>query len=240
MCPLRGHSENGCLSLRSVAPDAVRLILHACFIAPVDLRLFFLGSPGDFQIVVLQPLFDRLRVCPLDRLRGMKPQRFRYSRTVLKDLSVNSNDFPPADDRCRKTDKGFIALDQLLVSDKQLPEAVEPGVCCLDDPASVLGRPAAFSFLLGDPGNVPPRPDLLVSGLSAVSLIRIQEPLPFGKRNNDRVENCGKLTDIMTIRPGNDQRQRDAMPVHEDMALASLFFPGLSDSDRWHLVRGVL
>lgn len=110
----------------------------------------------------------------------------------------------------------------------------------LDDPASVLGRPAGFSFLRGDPGNVPSRSDLLLSGVSAVSLIRIQEPLPFGKRNNDRIQNCGELTDIMSIRPGNDQRQRDAMPVHEDMAFASLFFPGLSDSDRSHLVREVL
>ena len=44
----------------------------------------------------------------------------------------------------------------------------------------------------------------------------------------------------MSIRPGNDQRQRDAMPVHQEMAFASLFFPDPSDSDRWHLVQEVL
>jgi hypothetical protein len=36
----------------------------------------------------------------------------------------------------------------------------------------------------------------------------------------------------MSIGPGDDQRQRDAMGVHQDMALASLFFPDLSGSDR--------
>jgi hypothetical protein len=38
------------------------------------------------------------------------------------------------------------------------------------------------------------------------------------------------LTDVMSVGPGNDQRQRDATAVHKDMALASLFSPGPWDS----------
>jgi hypothetical protein len=118
----------------------------------------------------------------------------------LKKLSVNNN-IPPADDCCRETNKSFIALNQLLISDKQLPKAVEPKVCRLDDPASVLGRTAALPFLLGDPGNVTSRPDLLVSGFSAVSLIRTEKSLPVGSRNNDSIQNCRGLADIMRFAP---------------------------------------
>jgi hypothetical protein len=48
------------------------------------------------------------------------------------------------------------------------------------------------------------------------------------------------LTDIMTMGPGHDQRQRDAMPVHQKMALASLFSPYPSGSGRRLLAPGVL
>ena len=91
----------------------------------------------------------------------------------IKNLSVNNNYFPPADDCRSKTDKGLVAINQLLVSNKQLSEAVEPRVRSLDDPASVLGRTAAFALLLANPWDVAPRPDLLLCRLSTVSFIRI-------------------------------------------------------------------
>ena len=82
---------------------------------------------------------------------------------------------------------------------------------------------------------------LLARRLTVIPLIRVQEPLsPFWKGHNDGIKDCHKLTDVMSIRPGDDQRQRGATAVHKNMAFASLFFPGLSGSDQLHLERGVL
>jgi hypothetical protein len=40
------------------------------------------------------------------------------------------------------------------------------------------------------------------------------------------------LGDIMAMSSGDDEGQRDAMAFHQQMALASFFFPGPSDSDQ--------
>lgn len=137
--------------------------------------------------------------------------------------------------------KGFVALDELLIPDKQLPEAVEPGMCRLHDPPSILRRSSSSALLSCDPGHVTSGPDLLPNGFPVIPLIRIQEALPFVRNGNDNcVEHSNKLTDVMSIRSGNDQRQRDATAVHQEMALASPFFPDLWDSVRSLPVPGVL
>ena len=129
--------------------------------------------------------------------------------------------------------KSFVAFRQLLISDQKFSESVEPGVRRLHDPMSVLWRTPAFALLPCDPWSVAPRTDLLANRFTVVSLIRIQESLSSsGKGNDDGIEHCGELTDVMPIGPGDDQRQRDAMAVHQEMTLASLFFPGLSGSDQ--------
>jgi len=127
--------------------------------------------------------------------------------------------------------ESLIALGKLLVSDQKLSKPVEPGVRRLHDPAPVLGRAASSAFLSCDPWGIPPYANLLANRLPVIPLIRIQEPLsPFGKGHNDGIKDCHELTDVMSVGPGNDQRQRDATAVHKDMALASLFSPGPWDS----------
>ena len=149
---------------------------------------------------------------------------------VIKDLSVNSSNFPPANNRGSEMNKSFVAFRQLLVSDEKLPESVEPGVSCFHNPTSILWRTPASALLPCDSRGVAMPADLITGRFAVISLIRIQESLSSsGKGNNDPGEQSGKLSDVMSIGPCNDQRQRDATPVHQYMALGSFFSPGPSD-----------
>ena len=100
------------------------------------------------------------------------------------------------------------------------------------DPTSVLRRTSTSALLSCDPWSIATEANLLADRPAIVPLIRIQEPPPLGKGNDDCIEYFGELTDIMSMGPGNDQRQRDAMSVHEEVPLASFFSPGLSGSGR--------
>jgi hypothetical protein len=112
--------------------------------------------------------------------------------------------------------ESLIAFRQLLIPNEKLTKSVEPGMSPFNDPTSVLRGTPSCALLPCDPWDISPGAELFASWLAVVSLIRIQESLPsFGKGNDNGIEHCGELTDIMSIGPGNDQRQRDAMPVHQ-------------------------
>ncbi len=132
----------------------------------------------------------------------------------------------------------LVAVRQLLISDEKLSKPVEPGVRRFHDPASILRRTAASALLPCDSWSVTSDADLLANRFPVIPLIRIQETLSsLRKSDDDGIEHCGKLTDIMSMGPGDDQRQRDATCVHQEMTLASFFSPGLSDSDPLPLSR---
>ena len=50
--------------------------------------------------------------------------------------------------------------------------------------------------------------------------------------HDNAVQYVFQLSYIMSIRPGDDDRQRDAMLFHQQMAFASFFSPGPSGSDQ--------
>jgi len=109
------------------------------------------------------------------------------------------------------------------------------------DPTPILRRTPAPAFLSRDPRGVPMGSDCFLGRLSVVAFIRIQKKLPsLGKRDDSGVEYFGKLADVMSMSPGNDQRQRDATGVHQDVPFASLFFPDPSGSGRSLLAPGAL
>ena len=135
----------------------------------------------------------------------------------------------------------LVAFRQLLISDEKLSKPVEPGVRRFHDPASILRRTPASALLPCDSWGVTSNADLLANRFPVIPLIRIQETLlPLRKGNDDGIEHRGELADIMSMGPGDDQRQRDATCVHQEMTLCFLFSPGLSDSDRLLLAREVL
>ena len=160
---------------------------------------------------------------------------------LIKDLSVNSSHLPPADNRSGEMKESLIAFRQLLISDQKLSKPIEPGMRRLHDPTPVLRRTSSSTLLPCDPWGVSPSADLLANRFAVISLIRIQEPQSsLGKRNDDGIKDCGELTYVMSMGPGDDQRQRDATAVHQKMPLASLFSPGLLGSDRLLPVREAL
>ena len=131
----------------------------------------------------------------------------------------------------------FVAFDEFLIPDKELPEPVEPGVCCLNDPPAVLRRAPSSTLLPDDTRCIASGSNLLRNRISIISLIRIQEPLPFVREGNDHgIKHGTELTDVMSVRSGNDQRQRDATCVHQEMALGSFFSPDPWDSGQSPLV----
>lgn len=127
--------------------------------------------------------------------------------------------------------KSLVAVDGLLVSDEELSESVEPGMGRFHNPAPVLQRTSSSSFAIPsrDAWRVASYADLLASRIAVITLIRIQVPFSaFRKIDDEGIEHGGDLTEVMSMGPGDDQRQRDATSVYQDMSLASLFFPGLS------------
>jgi hypothetical protein len=136
--------------------------------------------------------------------------------------------------------KSLIAFGELLVSDEELSKTVKPGMRRFHNPTSVLRRTSTSALLSRDPWYIAPYTDLLSDRIAVIALIRIKEALRPGRRDDDRIEHCGELADVMSMGPGNDQRQRDAMSVHQDVPLASLFSPDLSGSGRLLLEPGAL
>ncbi len=127
--------------------------------------------------------------------------------------------------------KGLVAFDELLVSDDELSESVEPRMGRFHDPASVLWRTPSPSSTVPswDSCNVALYAGLLARRIAVIPLIRVQESFSAFRRIDDEgIEYGGDLRKIMSVGPGDDQRQRDATSVYQDVPLASLFSPGLS------------
>jgi hypothetical protein len=67
--------------------------------------------------------------------------------------------------------------------------------------------------------------------ITRVPLVGAKVLLDLFRREDDTAGKNGfKLGDVMPIGSGHDYRQRGAMLVHQDMALASFFFRDPSDS----------
>lgn len=136
--------------------------------------------------------------------------------------------------------EGLVTFHKLLIPDKQLPEPVEPGVRCLNNPPPVLRRAPSSPLLPDDSRCIASGANLLTNRFSIISLIRIQKPLSFVRKGNDHgIKHGTELADVMSVRSGNDQRQRDATCVHQEMALGPFFSPDPWDSGQSPLVQGV-
>ena len=123
---------------------------------------------------------------------------------------------------------------KFLVPHEQLAEAVEPTVADLDHPASGFLRritPLGIGLFatINDVGNVAVRLDDLQCPLASVSGIGAQVLAASHARclalDHDGFENHVELRDVMSIGSCHDERQRDATAVHQQVALAPLFFP---------------
>ncbi len=128
---------------------------------------------------------------------------------------------------------------ELLESDKELPEAVEPAVGGLDDPPPVLGWPSsAGRALLANAGMVATLCDRVERRSSRVPSVGKQvHPATPAWPADQRVEEKLKLGHVVPIGRGDADRQRDPTRVDQEVPLASIFFPGPSGCDRRTLWR---
>jgi hypothetical protein len=123
---------------------------------------------------------------------------------------------------------------ELFVSHEKLAEAVEPAMADLNDPAARLlcgVAPLVSSFFAAADNmrDVAVRLDDLQGVTAAIAGIGAQMLAATDARrlalDDDGFQHCVELGDVMLVRSGHDDRQRDATPVHQQMALAPLFFP---------------
>ena len=157
---------------------------------------------------------------------------------ATKNLSVNNVDrerhFAERDDRCGDVVEGKETAMELLVAHEQLAKAVEPTVADLNHPAPGLPcrvTPFGISLLAAthDLRDVAVRLDDLQCTTAAIAGVGAQVLAAADawrlSLDHDGLQHGIELCDIMLIRPGYDERQRDATAVHQQMPLAPLFFP---------------
>ena len=141
------------------------------------------------------------------------------------------------------------ATIKLFVTHQQLAKPIEPAVCNFDNPpsSSFPGVVLEFSGLLSssfDMCDIAVRLNDLQCRRSGVTGIRTQVFASALWRamasDQDTIEYRLYLRDIMAIRPGHDERQRDATTVHQQVTLAPIFFPDPSGWAQRILVPTVL
>ena len=130
--------------------------------------------------------------------------------------------------------QGEEAALELFVANEELAEAIEPAMADLDNPASrPLPRLASlgsrFLSAIDDVRDVAVRVDdaqrlsAPVAGVGAQVLAA-----PQGSSlalDHDRTEHLFDSLAVIHVGRGHDDRQRDATPVHQQVSLASIFFP---------------
>jgi hypothetical protein len=155
---------------------------------------------------------------------------------------MNRSDFTTADHGSSEMDERELAVVEFLEAYEQLPKAVEPTVCGLDDPAPVLWWRTSSGFsLLPNPGDVPAQRDDIQRRLPGVATVAEQDHAPTRSRSAaPGFEECLKPRDVVPIGAGDANRQRDPTRVDQGMPLASIFLPGPSGCGRLTLGRGAL
>ena len=172
------------------------------------------------------------------RLDGTYSDAAGLANYTFKKLSVNNVDgqldLAERDD-CRSdvVERDEAAL-QLFVPDEQLAEAVEPTVANLDNPAPRLLRwvsPLCLGLCTAthDVRDVAMRLDDLQRAPAAIAVVGAKVLAASNAwrlaLDHDRAKHLFELRDVMSIRSGHDERQRDATAVHKQVSLAPLFSP---------------
>ena len=130
---------------------------------------------------------------------------------------------------------------EFFIPHEQLAKAVEPAVANLDHPAPrPPGRvaPLGIGFLvaINDVGDVAVALDDSQGRPPSVPCVGAQvlaAPRAWCLAlDHAGLQNGIELRDVMRIRSCHDERQRDATPVHQQVALAPLFFPDRSGCAR--------
>jgi hypothetical protein len=132
----------------------------------------------------------------------------------------------------------LIAFGQFLIPHQELAEPIEPGVDRFHHPAPVLGGTPWLALLVPNPGEIPMSGKDRLGRFPLLAPVGIQKGVLLGQGENQGIQHRLQLADIMPVGSGDDQRQRDATPVRQHMALAPIFFPDPSGWVRRPLLPG--
>jgi len=131
---------------------------------------------------------------------------------------------------------------QFLISNYQLAKSIEPGMTCFNYPTTCLevGIFCFFKFFFAARANmrsVTRSNYFLFRFITGICCIGAQIFLFIlhYRLDNFPTQNCIKLANIMPVRSGYDDGQRDSTSVHKNVSLASFFFP-----DPWDLPQSFL
>jgi hypothetical protein len=122
----------------------------------------------------------------------------------------------------------LIAVGQFLIPHQELAEPIKPGVGGFHDPAPVPGWAPWFALLPANPREIPMRGKDRLGWFPLIAPVGIQKGVLVRQGENQGIQDRLQLADIVPVGSGYDQRQRGATPVDQHMALAPIFFPGLS------------
>jgi len=112
-----------------------------------------------------------------------------------------------------------------FVSDDETPEAVDPGEGAFDDPSVLSEMAAAFDAAPGDARCDGARPQIASAAIEVVGLVGMElgrtparSPPFLAHRAND-VDDGGQRHAVMAIGAGQDNGERNTVPVDHDVAL---------------------
>ena len=159
----------------------------------------------------------------------------------IKDLSVNNIDrqvdLAQRNDGSGQVIKSQEGVLQLLIAHQQFPEPVEPAVTRFDNPAPRLPRwislfLSRFALAAHHMRDVSMRQDHSHGTFAPITRIGTQmfrAPLSGSwTLDNNGIKHRLHLRYIVHVGSRHDERQRDATPVHQKVALAAIFSPDRS------------
>lgn len=153
-----------------------------------------------------------------------------------KNLSVNNNSLPPADEGCGKLQQRCVAGFGLFEADQQFTVSIEPGVSSFNHPAARFGVRVA---ILNEPlfgarfhaRMVVMFPGDLADRIAHVACIKAEilvvfPPSDFRTRNGDLCQRPIQQLGVVKICAADGDRQREPTAVHQQTAFAPFFSRG--------------
>src|SRR5688500_10245796 len=113
-----------------------------------------------------------------------------------------------------------------LVAEGEASETVEPGDGALDDPAVAAELGAGLDALAGDAADDAPTSEVGTAAATIVRFVGVELAGPraraAGPPSLDRVDTLQDVLEddaIVDVGGGQEDRQREAVPVHDQVAL---------------------
>lgn len=154
-----------------------------------------------------------------------RPQTSTVRTTTLPRRSAQCPELPVGDEAAGEFEEGFVYVGPAFPADSQAPEAVQPGNRPLDHPAVGAQASAVPCSSPGDRRDDAPSPDLITVDVMVIAAVREQRvglatrPSDAATDGRDRVEQGQELGHVVAIAAGQQDGERSAVSVGDDVVL---------------------